>query len=149
MKVYIGLGSNLGDRRGNLEKACKKLNCLEKSLVYETEPFGVKDQPKFLNMVCMIETDLSPRDLLKHIKEIEVELGRKKRKKWGPREIDIDILFYGDLVIDEPDLKIPHPGILEREFVMKPLTEIAPEFIHPVYKKPMRLLQSLFPNRPL
>lgn len=138
MKVYIGLGSNLGDRVGNLEKACRFLDCSEKSKICETEPFGVKNQPKFLNTVCAIETDLTPQDLLSHVKKIERKLGRRKRAKWGPREIDIDILFYGDEIIDEPDLKIPHPGIPERRFVLEPLFKIAPDFIHPVLKKTVR-----------
>ena len=129
MKVYLGLGSNLGDREGNLLQACELLGCLEKSKIHETEPFGVLDQPKFLNMVCEIETELSPRELLLFVKNIEKKLGRKKREKWGPREIDIDILFYGDQIIDEPDLKIPHPGIKERDFVLKPLKEIAPGLV--------------------
>jgi 2-amino-4-hydroxy-6-hydroxymethyldihydropteridine diphosphokinase len=131
MKVYLGLGSNLGDRKENLRQACEFLESdyttfVQGSSIHETEPFGVEDQPKFLNMVCEIETELSPRDLLLFVKNIEKKLGRKKREKWGPREIDIDILYYGDLVVDEPDLKIPHPGIKERDFVLKPLEEIAP-----------------------
>ncbi|MBU1992755.1 MAG: 2-amino-4-hydroxy-6-hydroxymethyldihydropteridine diphosphokinase [Patescibacteria group bacterium] len=129
-EVYLGLGSNIGDREGNLEKACEMVGALKKSSIHETEPFGVLDQPKFLNMVCKIETELSPRELLNHVKNIEKKIGRKKREKWGPREIDIDILFYGDIIVDEPDLQIPHPGISEREFVLKPLREIAPDKIH-------------------
>ena len=132
MKAYLGLGSNLGNREGNLQRACEMLGALEKSKIHETEPFGVLDQPKFLNMVCVVETELSPRELLEHCQEIERKIGRQKREKWGPREIDIDILFYGDQVVDEPDLKIPHPGIAEREFVLEPLREIAPDFVHPI-----------------
>lgn len=142
-RVYLGLGSNLGDRSGNLKKTCDVFRVVKKSRVYETEPFGVKDQPKFLNMAIEIETDLSPRDLLKKCKEVELKIGRKKREKWGPREIDIDILFYGDELIDEDDLRIPHHGICDRKFVLEPLNEIAGEFAHPVSGKRIKELLEL------
>ncbi len=135
MKVcYLGLGSNLGNRLSYLEKAIEMIKKLpltqvkKISSIYETEPVGFKPQDYFLNCVVEISTDLSPHELLKKLQEIERLLGRNREKeiRWGPRTIDIDILFYGDLKIDTQDLKIPHPQVFKREFVLKPLREIAP-----------------------
>ena len=97
--------------------------------MYETEPWGVTDQPKFINMVVRVGTDMEPSELLEVLKAIEKKMGRQDSPGWGPRLIDLDILLYGDLVIDEPDLKVPHPHMFERDFVLKPLSEIAPEII--------------------
>jgi len=137
--IFLSLGANVGDRASNLEKARslidEKFGILKASLVYETEPWGGVMQGPFLNQVVQIYTSLSPRELLKTIKDFESEIGRKKTVKWGPRVIDIDILFYGDLVIDEPDLVIPHKFLHERRFVLEPLNEIAPDFMHPVLGK--------------
>ena len=103
--------------------------------MHETEPWGVKDQPRFINMAIEVETGLDPKELLKIIKNVERELGRKKSSKWGPRIIDLDILLFEDLILKEDDLEIPHPSMHERDFVLKPLCEIAPDRIHPVLKK--------------
>jgi 2-amino-4-hydroxy-6-hydroxymethyldihydropteridine diphosphokinase len=137
--VYLGLGSNLGDRKENLNKAVdylsQRLRVTEKSSVYDTEPMENPEQPRFLNMVCQVKTMLKPEDLLVLAKGIESKLGRVPGKPNSPRTIDIDILFYGDKVIDTPGLVIPHPKIVQRAFVLVPLSEIAPELVHPVNKK--------------
>jgi len=140
-KVFLGLGSNLGDREKNIQEALRLLgeNNLVKgvktSSLYETEPEGVKEQPLFLNGVLEMETDLSPRALLDTLQAIEKQLGRKKGRKWGPRIIDLDILLYGQLIIKEKNLEIPHPLLTQRSFVLIPLAEIAPSTVHPVLKK--------------
>ena len=134
--AYLGLGSNLGDREANLKSALKQLGqearIVKVSSLYETEPVGYKDQPWFLNCACSVETDLSPQALLKLAKTIETKLGRKPTLRFGPRLIDIDILFYDDLILDSPDLVIPHPRLVERAFVLVPLKEIAPDLVHPL-----------------
>ncbi len=134
--VYLGLGSNLGDREANLRRALRRLReggvQIERcSGVYETEPWGVREQPRFLNAVCRGRTELAPPDLLALAKRIEGELGRAATVRYGPRTIDIDILLYGDLVLDTPDLTIPHPRLAERAFVIIPLAEIAPDVVLP------------------
>lgn len=108
--------------------------------MHETEPWGVKDQPQFVNMAVEAETDVSPRELLELIKRIESDMGRRPGKKWGPRVIDIDILMYDHLQINEEGLSVPHPLLHERVFVLEPLAEIAPEKIHPVLRKTVREL---------
>jgi 2-amino-4-hydroxy-6-hydroxymethyldihydropteridine diphosphokinase len=113
---------------------------LAESHIYETPPWGYEDQPAFLNMVLKTETDLEPEALLKYLKQLEVELGRKQNFRWGPRLIDLDILFYDDLVLDSPPLVIPHMRLHERAFVLVPLMDIAPELIHPVFKRNVREL---------
>lgn len=141
MKVYLGLGSNLGKRRENIEASLALLmenpsiRVKKISSLIETEPEGIKKQPFFLNGVAEIETDLSPSLLLKLLKSIEKVLGRKATRRWGPRIIDLDILLYGDLIIDDENLKIPHPLLTERDFVLTPLKEIAPEVTHPILGK--------------
>ncbi|PLV57676.1 2-amino-4-hydroxy-6-hydroxymethyldihydropteridine pyrophosphokinase [Thermotoga sp. SG1] len=144
-KVVIALGSNLGDRELNLKTALVKMKergmSIEKlSSFVETEPYGYTDQPKFLNAVCLVETDLSPRALLNTLLEIEREMGRVRTIKWGPRVIDLDIVFYEDLVVNEEGLTIPHPDAHNRLFVLEPLSEIAPDLVHPVLKKTVREL---------
>lgn len=129
--VYLGLGGNLGDRRANLRLACWRLEAggvrLERcSSLYETEPWGVADQPRFLNAVCYGETDLTPAALLALAKQIERGLGRLPTVRYGPRPVDIDILLYGETQLASPDLSIPHPRLAERAFVLVPLAEIAP-----------------------
>jgi 2-amino-4-hydroxy-6-hydroxymethyldihydropteridine diphosphokinase len=140
--VYLALGSNLGERAANLKEAIASLTpqmvVKAKSHVYETEPWGYEDQPKFLNQVVMVQTYLEPEQLLKHIKRLEVALGRKASFRNGPRLIDIDILFYDDLVSDTPILTIPHPRLHERGFVLLPMMDIAPDLVHPVTKKSVR-----------
>lgn len=142
--VYLALGTNLGDRRGNLAAAIQRLseaveiNTL--SSLYETEPVGYLEQPQFLNMTCKGTTRLSPANLLKYTQAIEIALGRQRTFRNGPRPIDIDILMYDDLQIESGDLTIPHPRMAERAFVLAPLAEIAPEFIHPGSGKTMQQL---------
>lgn len=134
--VFLGLGSNIGNRHENLERALKLLAyevaiCAVSS-IYETEPVGYLDQPWFLNAVCKVETDLSPREMLALTNRIEWELGRRRIVKFGPRIIDIDILLYDALIIDEPDLRIPHPEMTRRAFVLIPLAEIGGSVVHPI-----------------
>jgi 2-amino-4-hydroxy-6-hydroxymethyldihydropteridine diphosphokinase len=132
MLCYIGIGSNLGDRAKHIENAIEKLKETEGievkrvSNIYETEPMGGLKQTKYLNGAIEIETWLEPRALMVKLQEVEKQLGRIRTFKNGPRTIDLDILLYGDKRIDEPDLKIPHPGMHERDFVMKPLRELMP-----------------------
>lgn len=139
--AYIGLGSNKGDREKYLISAIEKIDIDPEceveavSSVYETEPYGVKDQGDFLNAVIRINTEYSPVDLFSFLKSIENDLGREKTIKWGPREIDLDILFYNDLIYSDENIIIPHKGITEREFVLIPLNEIDPDFVHPVTSK--------------
>ena len=140
--VYLALGSNLGDRLANLKGAIAALTpqmeVKAKSSVYETPPWGYEDQPKFLNQVIKATTYLDPGPLLKHLKRLEVALGRKESFPNGPRSIDMDILFYDDLVLNSPPLVIPHPRLHERGFVLLPLMDINPELVHPVSKKSVR-----------
>jgi 2-amino-4-hydroxy-6-hydroxymethyldihydropteridine diphosphokinase len=138
--VYLGLGSNLGQREANLREAVERLEAAgirlaRRSSLYETEPLELRDQPWFLNAVVEVETDLFPRQLLGCIQNIEREMGRQRVTPKGPRNIDIDLLFYGRSVIDTPELQTPHPRIAERRFVLEPLSEIAPDLRHPVNGK--------------
>ena len=134
--AYIALGTNLGNRPDNLRAALGALppevSVLAESHIYETPPWGYEDQPAFLNMVVKAETSLEPGALLEYLKQLEVQLGREGNFRWGPRLIDLDILFYDDLVIDTPPLVIPHPRLHERAFVLVPLADVAPNLIHPV-----------------
>src|SRR5690349_17717282 len=134
--VIIALGTNIGDRLENLRAAqaafSLKINIKASSAVYETEPWGYADQPAFLNMVVRAETDLPPTELLAHLKQLEQLLGRTPTFPNGPRLIDLDILFYDDLVIATPPLVVPHPRLHERAFVLVPLAEIAADLVHPV-----------------
>lgn len=139
-KVWIALGSNMGDGRKNLDEAVENMNKngvkVEKISTYiETEPYGYTEQDNFVNAVCIAETELSHRELLKTLLAIELEMGRVRLIRWGPRIIDLDILFYEDLIIDEEDLKVPHIEIQKRSFVLEPMDEISPEKVHPVFKK--------------
>lgn len=134
---YIGIGSNLGNRHKNCLHAIELLEIRgikvkKKSSMYETGPWGVKDQPRFINMVIQIETSLMPHELLGVLKDIEKEIGRKDSFHWGPRIIDLDILLFNEIVMNDKKLQIPHPYLHEREFVLRPLDEIAPDVIHPV-----------------
>ena len=142
--VYLALGSNLGDRRGNLAAALQRLREVMEistiSSIYETEPVGYLDQPRFLNIVCLGNTRLSPQELLKYAKDVEKALGRQPTFRNGPRPIDIDIIFYDDLHITQEDLIVPHPRMAERAFVLVPLAEIAPGVIDPVSGKTARQL---------
>jgi len=142
-KAFIAIGSNLGDRMKNIEIALKKmedygLRIIKKSSIIETEPYGFKEQGKFLNGVILIETDLDPFELLNLLLNIEKEMGRERKIRWGPRNIDLDIIFYDDLIINTDNLKIPHPDAHNRTFVMGPLSEIDPDFVHPVLNKKVK-----------
>ena len=134
--IYLALGSNLGDRLANLKAALAALppavSVLAESPVYETPPWGYTDQPAFLNMTLKGETDLEPLSLLAHLKRLESELGRLPAVRWGPRRIDIDLLFYDDLVLHTDQLTLPHPRLHERAFVLVPLADLAPDLVHPV-----------------
>jgi 2-amino-4-hydroxy-6-hydroxymethyldihydropteridine diphosphokinase len=140
--AYLALGSNLGDRLANLKTAIAAISpavtVLAVSPVYETPPWGMTDQPAFLNMVLRSETHLAPLTLLAYLKHLETQLGRLPSVHYGPRLIDMDILFYDDLVMNTPELTIPHPHLHERAFVLVPLADLAAEFIHPVFGKPVR-----------
>jgi 2-amino-4-hydroxy-6-hydroxymethyldihydropteridine diphosphokinase len=139
--VYLALGSNMGNRLANLKNAIGNLppqmNVRRKSTVYETPPWGFKDQPAFLNQVVMAETYLDAESLLGHLKRLETALGREPGFPNGPRLIDMDILFYDDLVMDSPPLVIPHPRLHQRAFVLVPLNDIAPDLVHPVLDTPV------------
>ena len=136
VKVYLGLGANLGDRQGNLLRAVELLSqwgqIEELSSLYETEPVGYLDQPPFLNAACQLTTILTAEELLAVAKNIESALGRTPSFPNAPRPVDIDILFYGEQIMNSPHLTIPHPHLQERAFVLVPLAEIAPNLIHPV-----------------
>ncbi len=138
--IFLLLGSNLGNKKENLKKVLHELNkfgieVIQCSSVYETEAWGKTDQPSFYNQVIEIKTVLQPETLLTTILEIERLLGRVRIEKWGERLIDIDILYYNDLIIDTSELQIPHKGIADRRFTLIPLTEIAEDFIHPLLHK--------------
>jgi len=140
--VYLALGSNIGDRLANLLTAAAALPpevvVRRASTVYETAPWGVLDQPDFLNQVLEVETQLTPVELLAHIKQVEAMLGRAQTVRYGPRRIDLDILFYEDQVIDVQGLVVPHPRLHERTFVLVPLADLAPDFRHPQIGKTVR-----------
>jgi len=144
--VFLGIGSNVGDRLGFLEKAVRQLRTIpgtkvvKVSSVYETEPVGVKDQSYFLNAAVAAQTSISAEEFYAHIKLIEKELGRVQSVRWGPREIDIDILLFGDHVIDTSSLVVPHSEMLNRKFVLQPLAEIAPTTAHPLAHRTIEVL---------
>ena len=142
INVYLCLGSNLGDRKGNIEAASKLIDQLigkiaKKSRFYETQPWGKPDQDWFYNQMLMINTTQDPREMLENITKIERQVGREKGEKWGPRIIDVDIIFYGKRVIRDKGLEIPHPEMHKRGFVLVPMLELAPELEHPVLHKTM------------
>lgn len=149
-RVFIGLGSNVGDRELFIRRAIRLLKetrgiqIVRCASLYETEPVGMEAQPWFLNTVVEIRTELEPRELFWCLKEIEQRLGRKPRGRWGPREIDLDLLLYGNRVLSEPELEIPHPQVHQRRFMLIPLYEIAPDFLHPIFRRTIsELLQRL------
>lgn len=150
VKSYIGIGSNIGNRRKNILLSLKFLNLIDDinikqcSRIYETKPWGYEKQRDFFNAVMEVETNLSPEKLLAELKKTEKRMGRKKNRRWGPRVIDLDILFYGKRIVKHRDnLIIPHDELHKREFVLKPLVEIASGLKHPVLKKSIRELYGL------
>lgn len=146
MKVYLGLGTNLGDKEANLHAAVQKINervgkVISLSAFYVTAPWGFSSENSFLNAACCIESELPPLEILKETQAIERELGRMKKSMGGnysDRLIDIDILLYGDLILHTPELELPHPLMTERRFVMEPLIEIAPDVVHPVLGRKLK-----------
>jgi 2-amino-4-hydroxy-6-hydroxymethyldihydropteridine diphosphokinase len=148
--VYLSLGSNVGDRDAQLREAQARLSAegriVAASSFYETEPVEFTDQPWFLNCAVALETSRTPQELIRTILEIEKEMGRQRLQNKGPRTIDIDILLFGDTVLDSPQLTIPHPVMQHRRFVLEPLAEIAPEVLHPVLKKTIRELRDALPQ---
>lgn len=149
MIAFLLLGSNLGNREENIKLALSfidkipKTSLLKTSSIHQTEPWGYKEQPLFLNASCKIETGISPHKLLFELKNIERIIGRKETIRYGPRVIDIDILLYGNLVLAEKNLIIPHPELSNRPFALKILSEIAGEFVHPIHKKTINELKIL------
>ncbi|MFQ5740728.1 MAG: 2-amino-4-hydroxy-6-hydroxymethyldihydropteridine diphosphokinase [Acidobacteriota bacterium] len=150
--IFLGLGSNLGARRGQILRALHGLEqpdvrVLRVSAFYETEPLGPVRQPDFMNLVCQVATELLPEKLFGRCQAVEKEMGRVGRERWGPRPIDIDILYYGRNIIELPDLTIPHPRLRERKFVLVPLAEIAPAFRHPGSDQTVEELLDCCPDR--
>ena len=150
--AYIGIGSNMESPAENCLKAVEHLRAhsdltlVSRSSLYQSEPFGITDQNWFINSVVQLTTTLSPEELLRACLSIEHGMGRTRTEKWGPRIIDLDILFYDDLILKQKGLEIPHPGIAERSFVLAPMNEIAPEFIHPKLKNSMQTLLTEIPS---
>lgn len=144
--AFIALGSNLGEKKQNIEKALKRIqdlpqsSILYQSSIIETEPVGNVNQPDFLNCVVEINTKLHPLQLLNYLLQIENEMGRVREEKWGPRIIDLDILFFNNEIIQTPDLTIPHPEILNRKFILDLMEEIAPDFVHPIENQTIKEL---------
>ena len=149
MKVFISIGSNIGEKLGNCLRAISLIDkeigpVIRRSSFYKTEPVGYKDQDWFVNCIILIDTQLDPYELLSRLQKIESMMGREKGIRWGPRVIDLDIIMYEDVIIDEERLTIPHPLMHKRRFVLVPMSEIAPDLVHPVLKKSVKeILKSL------
>lgn len=144
--IFLGLGSNIDDRVKHLNTAtsligsCADINIVKSSLIYETEPWGIRNQKSFLNQVLKIQCSLSAPDLLTFVKDVEIKTGRTERARWHEREIDIDVLFYDNIIISTEKYKLPHGEIQNRKFVLIPMCEIASDFLHPVLNKSMKQL---------
>ena len=155
MRAFVGLGSNLGDREAQIRLALDALRhipdtrVVRVSSIYDTEPVGEVHQPSFLNAVAQLDTQLSARQLLWNLQLIERRLGRVRAQRWGPRTIDLDLLLFGDLVLDEPDLKIPHPELTRRAFVLVPLVELDPLLVHPESGETLLQILTRLDPRPL
>lgn len=155
MKAYIGLGSNLGDREGQIRAALEAIadlpdtDLVRVSSLYDTEPAGEVDQPNFLNAAALLDTELEPRQLLWNLLLIEKRLGRVRTQPWGPRTIDLDLLLYGDEIVEEDDLRVPHPEIIRRSFVLVPLVELDPRLVHPGTGETMAAHLNRLGARPL
>jgi len=147
--VYLSLGSNLGDRRENLERATALLGeigtVVAISSFYETEPMELAEQPWFLNCAVALETELMPKQLLGRVMALEQAMGRRRGRPKGPRNIDVDVLLFGNSVIETRDLVVPHAAMHQRRFVLEPLVEIAPDVRHPVFKRTIRELRDALP----
>lgn len=152
-KILLGLGANIGDRETNIKKAINllsiKISNIKLAKIYESKPVGYTKQNNFLNTALVGLTALSPEELIKFVKEVEKGIGRIKRFKWGPREIDIDILFYDNLSYKSIRVEIPHPRLHERDFVLKPLMDLDPDFIHPIFRRKIFQLYAELPRENL
>jgi len=155
VRAFIGLGSNLGDREANVRQALEHLahapetSVVRASSLYDTEPVGVEEQPHFLNAVAQLETQLTPHQLLWNLMLIERRLGRVRTQRWGPRTLDLDLLLYEDLVLEDDDLTIPLPELAKRSFVLVPLVELEPLLVHPVTGETVLALLQRLGARPL
>ena len=153
--AYIGLGSNLGNRKRMLEEALRLLDGLpdisvtDVSPIYETDPIGILDQPRFLNAAARLSTPFSPQDLLDSLLGIELQMGRKRERKWGPRTIDLDLLLYESAIIHHKDLIVPHPFLAERLFVLAPLCDLDDKIVHPILMRTLRELLGDLTRQPL
>jgi 2-amino-4-hydroxy-6-hydroxymethyldihydropteridine diphosphokinase len=153
-KAFVGLGANLGERELQIRRAVDELLKIPRSMLirvsslYDTDPVGEVVQPPFLNAVAWLETELAPRELLWNLLLIEQRMGRVRAQKWGPRTIDLDLLFHGATVLEEPDLTVPHPEAHRRAFVLAPLAEIDPDFVHPVLNQTVFKILRRLPQEP-